>query len=336
MSLVFVMFFWGAIGAAVLASLGNEAMSDLLPRDVEVVYGPMISAPVIEETAKGLALLAAFLVSRWAGRRYNLFEFDGPTDGIVYGAAIGIGFAFTEDIYYFFRDVQESGDLGSALQVYIDRRDFFGPAMLRHGVWTATFGALLGLATWSPSLRGRIGWPALGLLLAMIGHAANNGLINVWLSIEYGFETTYDYLAGFVPVDLAGDMADTAERAEDVLQVFSWVSLAAFFAVIAFWLYKQRQIIELQLAGERRRRVLTADELALAPRFLSRSRRYLGLIRDGRVEEARLTARLYRELADLAFAKHRCERGALDQESVKRRRGRIRGLRRELDAVRPD
>lgn len=45
---VFTMFLWGAIGAAVLASVGNEALQNELPRDVETVYGAAISAPVVE------------------------------------------------------------------------------------------------------------------------------------------------------------------------------------------------------------------------------------------------------------------------------------------------
>src|ERR1044072_10010344 len=111
--------------------------------------------------AKGLALVIAFLTARWAGRRLGVFEFDGVTDGIVYGACVGIGFAFTEDLYYFFREARNSG-VGEALSVFVDRRDFFGPAMLRHGIWTATFGAGLGAATRSRTWRGRDGWPPPG------------------------------------------------------------------------------------------------------------------------------------------------------------------------------
>ena len=46
-----VMFLWGAIVAAILASLGNTVLQGELPRDVDAVLGPAISAPVVEELA---------------------------------------------------------------------------------------------------------------------------------------------------------------------------------------------------------------------------------------------------------------------------------------------
>ncbi len=217
----------------------------------------MISAPIVEELAKGLALVGAFLVSQWAGRRFGLFEFDGVTDGIVYGAAVGIGFAFTEDLYYFFRELQLTSNLGNALHVYIDRRDFFGPAMLRHAIWTATFGAGLGMATWSRSRAKQILFPVLGLALAMAMHAIKNGLVPVILAIKYGFETTYSYLAGFVPIDLALRMDRTAESATSTLRLISWAYVAIFFAAMAVWLRWQRQVIERELVAEARRGLIS-------------------------------------------------------------------------------
>jgi RsiW-degrading membrane proteinase PrsW (M82 family) len=329
-SLVFVMFFWGAIGAAILASLGNELLEGSLPVDVDVVYGPMLSAPVVEELAKGLALVAAFAFSRWASRRFGVFEFDGPTDGIVYGAAIGIGFAFSEDLYYFFREAQLGGDLGDALQVYIDRRDFFGPAMLRHAIWTATFGAGLGLATWSRGSLGRYGFPLLGLLLAMLMHAVNNGLVPVLLALKYGFETTYEYLAVGVPVSLADRMDATAASATSTLKVLSWIYVAVFFAAITAWLAYQRGVIARQLADERKKGLISGQEEALAPRFIRRSRYYLDLIRTGRMPDMRTAARMYGDLVDLAFAKQRWGGRSAGRRELARRRARIAYLRSEL------
>ena len=53
----------------------------------------VVQAPIVEEVAKGLGLLLIFVTARRA--------FDGPVDGVVYGALIGAGFAFTENIQYF-------------------------------------------------------------------------------------------------------------------------------------------------------------------------------------------------------------------------------------------
>lgn len=327
MSIVALMFVWGAIGAAVLASLGNEAAQGVLSAKVEVVYGDMISAPIVEELAKGLALLAAFGAAHWANRRFGLLEFEGVTDGIVYGAAIGIGFAFTEDLFYFFREAQTSGDLGSALDVFVDRRDFFGPAMLRHAVWTATFGAGLGLATWSARRAGRIGWPLLALALAVLMHAVNNGLVPVLLAIEYGFETTYEYFAIGVPLELADRMDASAASARDTLEVISWVYVVLFFAAIGLWLRYQRRVISEELAEERDAGLITADEHRLAGRFFERTRRHVSYLRAGKLDAVRRETRLYGELADLAFARRRARRrGDPAAARVPVRRERVRDL----------
>jgi hypothetical protein len=61
-------------------------------------FGPAIAALLVEEVAKGFALVIAFCLSWWAARRFGFLEFEELTDGIVYGAAVGLGFAFTEDL----------------------------------------------------------------------------------------------------------------------------------------------------------------------------------------------------------------------------------------------
>ncbi len=320
-----LLFLWGAVGAGLLASAGNTALEGALPRDVEVVFGDAISAPVVEEVAKGLALLIVVLGSRWAHRRFGVFEFDGVTDGIVYGAAIGIGFAFSEDLFYFFRQARAEG-VADALSVFLDRRDFFGPAMLRHAIWTATFGAGLGLATWSRSWKGRIGWPLLGLLAAMVMHAINNGLIPIWLAIKYGYETTYDYFAVGVPVELADRMDASAASATDALRWISWIYVVAFFAAIAAWLAYQRRVIRAELEPEAEAGLVTADEAADAASFSRRSRRELTSLRAGDLDSARSTSALCRSLAELAFAKRRLSGREDERTEVERRREDVRDV----------
>ncbi len=324
-SIVALLFLWGAIFAAILASAGNSALEGQLPRDVDTVFGPAISAPLVEELAKGLALVIAVLASRWAGRRFGVFEFDGVTDGIVYGAAVGIGFAFTEDLYYFFRDAQAHG-VADALNVFVDRRDFFGPAMLRHGIWTATFGAGLGAATWARSWWGRIGWPLLGLAAAMLMHAINNGLEPILLSIKYGFQTTYEYLAVGVPVSLADRMDASAETATDALRWISWAYVVVFFGAIALWLRYQRGVIRAELAGEVDDGLIGSEQAATAASFTRRSRRELAQVRAGDLEGAHTTSALCRELAELAFTKRRF-RGIDDPRNlIEHHRERVRDL----------
>ena len=88
-------FLWGALCAAVGALILNTGFHLLLvaahtanPDAVSAV----VSAPVVEETLKG----AAILLIAWRRRR----EFDGVIDGIVYAGMAGAGFAFSENILY--------------------------------------------------------------------------------------------------------------------------------------------------------------------------------------------------------------------------------------------
>ncbi len=324
-SVMALLFLWGAVGAGLLASAGNTALEGSLPREVEVVFGDAISAPLVEETAKGLALLMVVVGSRWAHRRFGVFEFDGVTDGIVYGAAIGIGFAFSEDLFYFFREARAEG-VGDALSVFLDRRDFFGPAMLRHAIWTATFGAGLGLATWSRTWRGKIGWPLLGLLAAMVMHAINNGLVPIWLAIKYGYETTYDYFAVGVPVELADRMDASAAAATDALRWISWIYVVAFFAAIAAWLAYQRRVIKEELVAETDAGLIAAEEAADAASFTRRSRRELASLRAGDLGAARSTSALCRTLAELALTKRRMSGQDDEDGEVERRREDVRDV----------
>ena len=321
-SAVALMFLWGAIGAAIIASIGNEALQGTLPRDVEVVFGPAISAPVVEELAKGTALILAFVASHWAHRRFGVLEFDGVTDGIVYGAAIGIGFAFTEDLYYFFREARLTG-VTDALDVFVDRRDFFGPATLRHAIWTATLGASIGLATRSHSWIGKMGWPLFGLVMAMLMHAVNNGLVPILLSIKYGFRTTYEYLAVGVPVGLADRMDLSTATAQDVLRLISWAYVVLFFSAIALWLQHQRRVIASELEREVDRELISPEQRLLAASFLARTNREWRQLRAGDLDGARATSALCRQLAELAFAKNRLKHSASNRNEVDRCRARV-------------
>jgi len=62
----------------------------------------VFSAPLVEETVKGLAVFAVFV--------YFYQEFDSILDGIIYGSLVGFGFAAAENVnYIFFYGFAESG-----------------------------------------------------------------------------------------------------------------------------------------------------------------------------------------------------------------------------------
>ena len=90
-------FLWGAVIAAGSAFIINT----FLGLGIFVITNSSIAsdiatgsivAPLVEETLKGLAVLAVFLVFRR--------EFDSVLDGIIYAGVAALGFAATENTYY--------------------------------------------------------------------------------------------------------------------------------------------------------------------------------------------------------------------------------------------
>src|SRR5215217_143690 len=250
LSVLAIMATWGATGAVALSLIGNGIVLGLLPPTVSETFGPAIAAPLVEEVAKGLALVVAFFLSWWAARRFGFLEFEGLTDGIVYGAAVGLGFAFTEDLLYLLNVANEQG-LEAGLGEYASRVDFFGVGQLGHAIYAAAFGAGLGLATWSRSWRGRLGFPLLGLVGAMMMHAVHNGLASLLLAWRYGLENAAAAMEGrSIPKELFAQMQATVETANAASKVVDYALVAVFVGLIVLWLRRQQRVIRDELAAE--------------------------------------------------------------------------------------
>ncbi|MFS0714395.1 PrsW family intramembrane metalloprotease [Microbacterium sp. 2P01SA-2] len=163
---------WLALGWGAIASVVIALAVDLL---VTIVAGPardpfaqalgsVVQAPIVEEIAKGLGIL---LILR-LGRRY----FDGPVDGVVYGAMIGAGFAFTENILYF-ADSLIAGGLAQVSVTFV-LRGILSP--FAHVMFTAATGFAVGLAVRRGARGAAVFGPwATGLAVAILLHALWNG-----------------------------------------------------------------------------------------------------------------------------------------------------------------
>lgn len=165
-SLILAALVWGAIPAVLLA-LVAELWADsvlLFPLFGEGVWKDLVegglAAPVAEELAKALML--------WLLLRYRRLEFDGPVDGLVYGAVVGFGFAMTENFLYFAAALEE-GVLAWVVTVFL-RQVVFG---LNHAFYTALSGAGFSMARLS-SGPGRRVWPWVGLAAATFFHSWHN------------------------------------------------------------------------------------------------------------------------------------------------------------------
>jgi RsiW-degrading membrane proteinase PrsW (M82 family) len=160
-----VAFLWGAIPAIIVSLiaelvLGYPFMDETPNIRTELVESALF-APIIEELAKGLALL---LIFRWARH-----EFDGVLDGLVYGALIGFGFAMTENLFYFLGAFMEGG-FADLTVLFLLRVVLFG---LNHSFYTALTGIGFGFAR-EASGQGRWLWPLAGLFAAILAHALHN------------------------------------------------------------------------------------------------------------------------------------------------------------------
>jgi protease PrsW len=162
-------FGWGAGVAALFALLINTAGLDYVTQPaLGAGTGEYVSAtfgaPIVEETLKGLILVGLL----WRRRE----ELDGPTDGIIYAAMVGLGFAMMENVGYYINALITPVRGGAALLGYtFVLRGVVSP--LLHPMFTSMTG--LGVA-YAASHR-RAGWAVgVGWLGAMLLHGIWNGL----------------------------------------------------------------------------------------------------------------------------------------------------------------
>ncbi len=159
---------WGAVVAVAIALLADIGIALLLGPDagspIRGSLSAIVQAPVVEEFAKGLGVFLIFAVARRA--------FDGPVDGVVYGALVGAGFAFTENILYFATSLIEGG-IGEATVTFF-LRGILSP--FAHVMFTAVTGYFLGRAAREGRSAGAALGPWLfGMLAATALHALWNG-----------------------------------------------------------------------------------------------------------------------------------------------------------------
>ena len=163
---------WGA-GAATFVSLvvntvfGAVAHSLTGDKGLAQFLSASISAPLVEEAAKGLAVVLIFLVLRR--------EFDGVLDGVVYAGVVALGFATVENVLYYGRSLAKGG-VGTLLVVFV-LRGILGP--FSHAVFTSMTGIGCGLARQSHRAAVRALAPVGGYLGAVFLHFLWNTLAGV-------------------------------------------------------------------------------------------------------------------------------------------------------------
>jgi protease PrsW len=264
-------FLWGAIPAAILSvvveliidipiyAVGGESL-------IANLASYSVNAPLVEETAKGIALLGLML----AFRR----EFDDVLDGIIYGAMIGFGFAFSEDLFAYFLPIMSQEGLQAGLVNILLRAVVFG---FNHALWTATIGAAMGYARLCPDWGRRLFVPVAGGMVAVSLHAVHN--------------------AGATLAE------ETFALALGISLVVDWGGVLLLLIVAYLVLRKERRWIERGLVEEVRHGALTIQEFDLLRSAGKRLRTRWQARRRGGRTAYRAVGHYYQCATELAFKK---------------------------------
>ena len=160
---------WGTGGALIFAGFGNGfvdfAVEESGLGDSAVDFATsVLTGPVVEETGKGLGVLALILAARKVLER--------PAQGGVLGALVGIGFAWGEDVGYYVSALEDG--MSGLWESFLVRAILGAYA---HAIFTGVFGYALAWAVLRANSAMRavlIG--ALGFVGALALHAQANGL----------------------------------------------------------------------------------------------------------------------------------------------------------------
>jgi RsiW-degrading membrane proteinase PrsW (M82 family) len=268
-------------------------------------------AGVTEELAKGAGLLLLLLALR--------DEFDNVTDGIIYGALVGAGFAMVENVVYF--AVAPRADLG----ILIIGRVALG--WLSHSTFSALFGAGLGYIRETRDRRARWLAPLAGLLGAIILHTYFD-----FIALSADATSAAPVNSPLAPFARLGAWLPLATTLADYLPLF--LTELALLTIALAALRREAAVVRAYLAAEVLRGVVTPDDYLFAQdaRLRSQVERTYGLSYGPRVY---LLARaLFQTETGLAFRKWHVEmgdppkRGDRQPEDVYRER--IARLRRAL------
>ncbi len=285
-ALVAFAFAWGAVVATFVALVVNSYSLELLRESGgDLTSAAILVAPWVEETCKGSVVLIVLL---WRRR-----EFDGVVDGIVYAGLAGAGFAFTENVLYLGRALQDGGTASLAATFVL--RCVVGP--FAHPLFTMATGIGLGVAVTTRQRWVRWCAPVAGWLVAVLLHSLWN--LGAVAGLR-GFISAYVVLQ--VPIFvLAVTFALWARRREGRL-------IAEHLAVYAStgWL-TPGEVHMLASASERRRALAWAGGVRGRP--------------------GRRSMRLFQATGiDLAFLRARAARGAAASGAAQEERELLRQL----------
>ncbi len=291
---VLLAFLWGGMGGTCLGcalSLPFAALAKTVPLGgASDALTAVLAAPFAEEFTKGLVFVPLLFTA----------QIDNETDGLIYGAATGLGFAAVENLLYYFGALK--GGAGAVLTLVVLRTLF---TALVHCVSSSILGMSIGYARHRAGASRWVKYPVMGYLVAVANHALWNatstlaGIAGTPGSVK-GLLT----LAGIGLVIVAGTM----------MFIITQVSLA-----------REHKLIERFLKDEAERGTLPGAHAAVIPCW--RKRRQSGWLSPAIPKSEYVHAATL-----LAFRRHqkkiaRGERSQMYQRDINAYRQQLRQLR---------
>jgi RsiW-degrading membrane proteinase PrsW (M82 family) len=272
-------FLWGAIIAIPPAVFVEQFIDGIIsnwwgvyPNIALHSFLQGLDAGVTEETIKGLGLLLLFIVLR--------DQFDNVTDGIVYGALIGAGFAMVENVVNF-----------------VNPRDLLGLIVGRivlgwfcHSTFTVCFGAALGYIRHTRVRWQKIVIPLLGYLLA-VGLHTGFDFVNAFVR---NFSFTHPHNTTVTTLMLVAVVSD---------YIPPFIAQVVILSVLIRALAHEEAVIRGFLVSEVSAGVITVDEYALIQHSFARTKNERKILRQQGIKQWLRVKSLYQTEIALAFRK---------------------------------
>ena len=237
--IVLFAFLWGGLGGTMLGCgltvVLNIPFDQLVTSAYSEILFAVVTAPIAEELTKGLIFV--FLLATP--------YLDNETDGLIYGAAAGLGFAVVENAFYFLATASAGPEIFYATLVV---RTLF--TALVHAISTALLGYAIGYVRHRKLLPWLWLWPLLGLSLAVINHG-------VW-----------NFLAHVSGSELLGE--EMAAGAMGLGMTFVFFMSAAMFIITQLSLMREQKFIGEYLQDEAQRGTLPQEHARIIPSWRTR------------------------------------------------------------------
>ncbi|MCA9979958.1 MAG: PrsW family intramembrane metalloprotease [Anaerolineales bacterium] len=268
--LVGAVFVWGAVPSIILALIFNGVLGAplylLLGDELGDMATAVFVAPLVEETAKGFALLLLF----WFKRH----EIDSPLDGIIYGAMVGLGFAMVENVFYFLDQYAVGGVSAWQTNIFM-RAVVFG---LNHAMYTAMIGLGLAVARLTTKRWVRFAAPFVGWATAVMVHFLHNFFASA--------------------VDIVGPIACIP------LMANAWGGLFITAVIVVWSTWQEHTWIKKYLFEEVSLGVLTPPQYVAVSSGWRRWAHRVHLLFNHGFRASRTADKFYTRASELAYSKH--------------------------------